>query len=292
MKQQNLWKSITMMYVGDNYDIVFNTGERQSELRERYNPEGSPTRKLQLKALEILKFIDAICRRERLAYFLSSGTLLGAVRHGGFIPWDDDLDIYMPRLDMEKLGRIIIEANDSKFFFQSHSTDSGYYHPIAKVVDKTTECIFLNGNDFSRNFKYRGVWVDIFPIEKLHVTLQRISFYTYNYGYRFHRNKSNSVMKFLTKMRYYANVFVVFPALRAINIMLRNEKYNKSLGNPYFHPLEADWIFPLREIEFEGFNFFAPNNCDAILKELIGPDYALLPRPCDRITHWVKMIEK
>lgn len=277
---------------GENEDIVFNTGEKQSELRSKYNPEGSPTRRLQLRALEILKFIDSICRRDGLVYFLSSGTLLGAVRHRGFIPWDDDLDIYMPRSDMEKLAKAIVEANDSKFFFQFHSTDSGYYHPIAKVVDITTECVYLNGNDFSRNFKYRGVWVDIFPIEKIHVVLQRISFFTYDFGYRFHRNKSSSIMKIITKMRYHVNVGFVFPVLKAINSLLPNDKYNKSFGNPYFHPLEEEWIFPLREIEFEGLNFYAPNNCDAVLNELIGPEYFLLPEPCERISHNVEMIEK
>ena len=65
------------------------------ELRQRYNPEGSLLRRHQLRMLEILKEIDRICQKHRIDYWLSSGTLLGAVRHGGFIPWDDDLDIEM-----------------------------------------------------------------------------------------------------------------------------------------------------------------------------------------------------
>ena len=68
-------------------------------LRQRFNPDGSQLRKHQLRMLEILVVIDKICRKHQIPYWLSSGTLIGAVRHNGFIPWDDDLDIEMMRND-------------------------------------------------------------------------------------------------------------------------------------------------------------------------------------------------
>ena len=67
--------------------------EIQAKLREKFNPDGSMLRKQQLRMLEILLYIDKVCKENNINYWLSSGTLLGAVRHGGFIPWDDDLDI-------------------------------------------------------------------------------------------------------------------------------------------------------------------------------------------------------
>lgn len=71
----------------------------QDELRIKYNPDGSDLRKAQLKMLELLKFLNKICTENNLTYWLDSGTLLGAVRHGGFIPWDDDIDVCMPYKD-------------------------------------------------------------------------------------------------------------------------------------------------------------------------------------------------
>lgn len=67
------------------------------ELRQRYNPDGSLLRRQQMRMLHILVEVDKICQRHNIRYWLSSGTLIGAVRHGGFIPWDDDLDIEMMR---------------------------------------------------------------------------------------------------------------------------------------------------------------------------------------------------
>ena len=67
----------------------------ESSLRARFNPPGSALRQAQLKMLDILVEVDRICRRNNISYWLSSGTLIGAARHGGFIPWDDDIDIEM-----------------------------------------------------------------------------------------------------------------------------------------------------------------------------------------------------
>ena len=84
-------------------------------------------RKLQMIELEMLLEIDRICRKHNIEYFLSSGSLLGAVRHGGFIPWDDDLDIYMMRKEYERFLDICrTELNAEKFFMQTYETDPEY----------------------------------------------------------------------------------------------------------------------------------------------------------------------
>ena len=82
---------------------------QQSQLRARYNPDGSDQRRAQLRMLEMLKFVDSFCKENDIKYWLEGGTLLGAMRHGGFIPWDDDTDICMTYSDAEKFKRLMIE---------------------------------------------------------------------------------------------------------------------------------------------------------------------------------------
>ena len=80
-----------------------------SELRKRFNPDGSLLRRQQLRMLELLEVIDVICRKHQIPYWLSSGTLIGAARHKGFIPWDDDLDIEMLRSDYLRLLKFFLK---------------------------------------------------------------------------------------------------------------------------------------------------------------------------------------
>ena len=76
-------------------------------LKERFNPEGSLLRRQQNRMTEMLVFIDGVCRKHNIKYWLCSGTLLGCIRHGGYIPWDDDLDIEMLREDYLKLLKVL-----------------------------------------------------------------------------------------------------------------------------------------------------------------------------------------
>lgn len=111
--------------------------------------------------LNILKHVKKTCIENKLEYFLAGGTLLGAVRQEGFIPWDDDIDISMPREDYIKLLTIL--ENGERYRSLSQSRDD-YFYSFAKIVDLNTEVQELNV-DYS--FKNSGVWVDVFPIDGL-----------------------------------------------------------------------------------------------------------------------------
>lgn len=119
-----------------------------------------PLSELKQIELDILNYIDSVCKENSLKYFLAYGTLLGAIRHQGFIPWDDDIDIYMLRQDYEKFINIVSKRND-RYKVQSLYNDAQYYYEFAKVVDSHTSVeasdIINNGNE--------GVWVDIFPLD-------------------------------------------------------------------------------------------------------------------------------
>ena len=111
--------------------------------------------------LDLLARLDDVCRRNGLTYFLFDGSLLGSVRHRGFVPWDDDLDVAMPRDDYERLLCLGSEFHQP-YFLQSPWTDKGYFYSFAKLRNSNTSFV-------SRQFRFesfnQGIMVDIFPID-------------------------------------------------------------------------------------------------------------------------------
>ena len=118
-------------------------------------------RKLQILQLCILRKIDTICKKHNLQYYLIDGSMLGAIRHKGFIPWDDDLDIAMPIEDMNKLRKIVQKDYADIFFYQSLETDK-YYNALfdkirllgTKQLQKSVQHLPLHCE----------IWIDIFPL--------------------------------------------------------------------------------------------------------------------------------
>lgn len=121
-------------------------------------------RKVQLTQLEIAKEIRRVCEENGIRYYLAAGTFLGAVRHGGFIPWDDDMDIGMLREDYEKFCRIAPEKLKPEYTFQNWYTDPNYSLPFGKVLKRNT--LYLEGKK-SRQLKENGFYVDIFPVDNV-----------------------------------------------------------------------------------------------------------------------------
>lgn len=99
----------------NNLICMDGTVEIAEELKNKYNPEGSTLRKAQLRMLDMVLYIDKICKENNLQYHIESGNLLGAVRHNGFIPWDDDFDIALYRRDYKKLIKILKKQNQIMF---------------------------------------------------------------------------------------------------------------------------------------------------------------------------------
>lgn len=119
-------------------------------------------RKVQLTQLEIAKEIRRVCEENDIRYFLADGSFLGAVRHQGFIPWDDDMDIGMLREDYEKFFRIAPEKLKPEYCVQSWYTDSNYGLPFGKVMKRNT--VYLEGKKTNR-LQENGFYVDVFPFD-------------------------------------------------------------------------------------------------------------------------------
>lgn len=112
--------------------------------------------------IEILNYITSICDKYNLRYYLAYGTLIGAIRHKGFIPWDDDIDIVMPRRDYNALLEILKKRRGTNIYDCLIPNERDYFYEFAKVVDTTTEVKELN-----ISLKSGGIWVDIFPLDGL-----------------------------------------------------------------------------------------------------------------------------
>lgn len=115
----------------------------------------------QAKQLVLLKDFIRVCEKHHLRYYLFGGTLLGAVRHGGFIPWDDDIDVAMPRPDFDQLMKLKAEFFPP-FFLQNYHTDPSYTYTFAKLRDSSTT--FIEAVFAMHNFNH-GIYIDIFPLD-------------------------------------------------------------------------------------------------------------------------------
>ena len=118
-------------------------------------------RRVQLEQLNIAKEIDRVCRKNNIQYFLDSGSMLGAVRHRGFIPWDDDLDIGMLREDYNRFSAIASDELGDSYVWQTWNNDSQYAVPFGKVRKKGT--IYLEKR--SPVLKENGIFVDVLPYD-------------------------------------------------------------------------------------------------------------------------------
>ena len=127
----------------------------------------SQRKRIWQKELDILKIYIDICEKNNLSYFAAGGTLIGAIRHNGFIPWDDDIDIMMPRHDYEKFLEIAPKYLDNKYFLQYYKTEKYYYNGHAQIRDNETTCFTKNSYYDILHDKNCGVFIDIFPYDEV-----------------------------------------------------------------------------------------------------------------------------
>lgn len=244
--------------------------------------------------LDILKYVDAVCKEYNLRYFLSFGTLIGAIRHKGFIPWDDDIDISMPREDYDRF--VEITKNTKGIYITLYPEKEGYPYPFVKVVDTNTKLAEEDVMDIPDN----GLWVDIFPLDgytnskpsftnKFATALERArSLATYDkcperfknqkllwliarcFGYKFFQKKVISLCK---KSPYATSKYVGYAYGAAMSV----------------YP--GDFFNELIRAPFEDGEFLIPARYDEYLTLLYG-DYMKIPSEDQQISHCVKAILK
>ena len=122
------------------------------------------TKELRSLLLELLDYYVSICEQNNIRYFLGGGTILGAIRHKGFIPWDDDIDVMMPRSDYNKFIGIVTNIPNSRYSFLYHKNTKNYGFTFGKL--QVNDTVLIEGDLFEK-FGNIGVHIDIFPIDGL-----------------------------------------------------------------------------------------------------------------------------
>lgn len=234
----------------------------------------------------ILKEFDRLCKNSNLKYSLAYGTLLGAVIHKGFIPWDDDIDVIMPISDYDRLLKI--GTSSDKFKILSHENESSYYYTFAKMVDTTTVL-----REKTKPNQKLGVYIDIFPVEycdnkvacdakeKNKKLIKRIKFFSSTSNNRAKKQIKNfvgGIAGFIDE-KYIEHIYDNYELfLRSINSEKKECSCLFSTG-AYLDKNVFTWdLFSgnLIELEFECKKFPVIPRYDTFLTQLYG-DYMKLP---------------
>lgn len=244
--------------------------------------------------LAILRYVAGICKDNNLSYFLAYGTLIGAIRHKGFIPWDDDIDIAMPRKDYEKLLDILNSKENQSQYKCLIPLKDNYFYEFAKVIDITT--IVQEGKTIEPRC---GVWIDIFPLDGLRKEDKRIHRMLAILN-RCRAASVNSHFPHKTKGLFVPFEFLFWKACKIIGYkpflkksLALSKKYEYEdcdyVGYASSYPpnrkyMKKEWFSEAVDVEFEGFLFRAPAGYHEYLSTEYG-NYMMLPPEEKRVSH-------
>ncbi|HEY8344756.1 MAG TPA: LicD family protein [Bacillota bacterium] len=249
-------------------------------------------KEVQRVELEILEEVIRVCDENNIDYFIVFGTTLGAIRHGGFIPWDDDIDVGMTRDNYEKFLKIAPTKLKKDYFMQHFSTEPNMPLYFAKVRKNNTQFVEY----YTRKAKiHQGIFIDIFPFDQVPNSekLRRKQFRRAWMWRKMFFAKSvtdthaKGLKGLLGKIRRSIRHFLLIPVPKRLLFNLVDEevrKYNDEqqcsalafILEPSAVAVPKEVLFPLRTVKFEHLTVKAPNNCDAYLKKCYG-DYWQLP---------------
>lgn len=267
-----------------------------SEVKNLTKAEPENLIKLHNVLFEILEEVVKICEKNDLTYFLISGTLLGAIRHKGFIPWDDDLDIAMSRQDYEIFLKLCQNQLKDNYYIHYHLTDPNYWLPFAKVRKNGT--IFEEKAVVSIK-SHKGIFIDIFPLDNANkqrsviqdiqafLTKKISSIIIHKRGLNIGKPKSLvKLLLFIIRPLKIQSMSIFQQRIMSLNSNNKS-KYFINLGSYYNYVNETmpkNKYYPPVQVEFNGKNFNAPNDWDYVLTRIYG-NYMQLPPVEKRVTH-------
>lgn len=271
--------------------------------------------RLQAHLRKMYKEIETVCDRHGLIVMLAYGSVIGALRHKGFIPWDDDIDLFMPREDYDKLINVFAHELPPNYKIFAPNSKNGPIYRFAKVIDTSTRFI-TPGAD--RSLETKGVFVDIFPLENAPINRRDI---------RWQQFKSSTIMYIATSVvsykcnnkKYKKIMCSTIPG--AFNFCFRwiigflfswatpeqwfnifdcsvrhNTKtgyYNIPSAGPkqkYFLPMKKSLFEPVRKVPFDDIEAYIPHEAETLL-ELEYGDWHKIPSEQERWVHFIEEIK-
>lgn len=258
--------------------------------------------KLHVTLIEILDYIVSVCKKHNIQYCMVYGSALGAYRHNGFIPWDDDMDIAMPRYDYEKFISIMKRQTDAQFSIQSEETEDNYFLTFAKVRKKGT--IFVE-SIAEKKYKNNGIYVDVFPLDSVK-NPEGVSYKLKRklINYLKHVLKLKACPKLYRQkeggIKFCLDCVLSFPGwilsnkgilktlkkLMVVDIAYEDANYIAQYDESSAAAvMEKSIYFPLKKCEFEGKTYYIPGGIEDYLRRQYGNDYMELPPVDKRVTH-------
>lgn len=264
-------------------------------------------RRVQLAELEILVDVKKVCDENGIGYFLSGGTLIGAMRHGGFIPWDDDVDIGMLRPEFEKFKEIAQEKLGNKYFFQSWDTDAEF--PFASAKVRKIGTLYREATSINTNY-HSELFIDIFPYDNYPDNIdgqmkqgKEIDTYRKTFMMKSGMTPWKMANTLVRKVGVYIKNIPYIIRARSCDKQKEIERYNSIMTQ--YNNSDTAYVFEecngtdygkfvvtrkcignLSPISFEGITFSGPENPDEYLKSIYG-DYMQLPPENKRVNHSV-----
>lgn len=259
--------------------------------------------------LDMMDEIDAFCRKHKLTYVMTGGCALGAVRHGGFIPWDDDIDICMPREDYDRFAKLFPAEQSERYHLQEIRSCEGYDLNFMKIRLKGTVFCELQDPEPEK----AGVFIDVFPIEHVYSSKwKRTIQYLYTDGLQFicscvrMRVKKKRLLEYAGEsdaskiIRLKAAIGTLFSFRSFRSWLLMTERWSSRcretdspwisipMGRGHFKGelYPADWFYPPKELDFSGHCYQFPAQIENYLERMYG-DYRKLPPVEEREHHSV-----
>ncbi len=263
-------------------------------------------RKVQLIELKMLLKIDKICKRHNVKYRICGGTLLGAVRHKGFIPWDDDVDIDMMRNDYNKFLKIADKELSKEYFIQNYETDSVCLNASFTKIRKNGTLLESEGQRHLD--RHKGICIDIFPIDivpeslimrKIHknilIFLQKLVAIKLKFNYYNKNFFKKNITIILSLLLRGTSIRFIGKTMEKLRTMFNNSE-SQLIANTYNGTVYEKWTFNKEVygepvlLEFEKYKFPAPERWEEVLTQFYG-DYMTLPPEDERWNYQHKIIK-